>query len=105
VKNEEEVPRGPERKITTPQEAAEMTRQRRMEFGLGERKELAPEELEESIEKLLGDLDQYDPEGCGPERQDEWYWTVQEARVGKDRELARAKLKRLLRALQEEAGK
>jgi hypothetical protein len=97
-----------ERKATTPEEAAEMTRERRNHYGLEEAKELTQEqaeELEGSIEKLLGDLDQYDFEGCSPERQDEWYWIEQEAQVGKDRELARANLERLLKTLREEAEK
>ena len=97
-----------ERKVTTPEEASEMTRQRRKAFGLGEERELTLEEtkeLEGSIEKLLGDLDQYDFKGCSPERQDDWYWTEQEARVGKDRELVRANLERLLKFLKEETEK
>ncbi|MBI2628399.1 MAG: hypothetical protein HYW71_03220 [Candidatus Niyogibacteria bacterium] len=104
VENKEEK----ERKVTTPEEAAEMTRQRRKDFDLEEEKELTQEqaeELEGSIKKLLGDLDQYDFEGCSPKRQKEWYWVEQEVQVGKDRELAKANLERLLKALQEEAGK
>ena len=104
VENKEEK----ERKVTTPEEAKEMTRQRRKDFGLEEERELTHEEtkeLEGSIEKLLGDLDQYDFRGCSPERQDEWYWVEQETRVGKDRELAKSNLVRLLKVLQAEARK
>lgn len=104
MENEE----GKERKVTTPEEAKEMTRQRRKDFGLEEERELMPEEtkeLEGSIEKLLGDLNQYDFESCSPERQDEWYWVEQEAGAGKDRELAKANLERFLKTLQEEVEK
>lgn len=97
-----------ERKVTTPEEAKEMTRQRRKYFGLEEERGLTLEEtkeLEGLIEKLLGDLYQYDFEGCSSERQEEWCWADQEAREGKDRELAKVNLERLLKALQEEAGK
>lgn len=108
MKDKEGTPEESERKITTPEEAAEMTRQRRKDSGLEEAKELTQEqvkELEESIEKLLGDLDQYDFESCSSERQDEWYWVEQEARAGKDRELAEANLTRFLKVLQEESKK
>lgn len=97
-----------ERKVTTPEEAAEMTRQRRKDFGLEEERELTPEEakeLEGSIEKLLEDLNQYDLESCSPERQEDWYWVEQEANIGKDREIAKANLERLLKTLREEAEK
>lgn len=97
-----------ERKITTPEEAAEMMRQRREFFGLGEKKEVTPEkaeEIEESIGKLLKVLDQYDFERLSPEIQEAMYWTEQEAGAGEDRELAEANLKRLIEVLQEEARK
>lgn len=108
VKDKEETPEKPEGKITTPKEAVEMTRQRRKDFGLGEEREVTPEEtkeLEEPIGKLLEDLSQYDFESCSPERQEEWYWVEQEANVGKDRELARVNLERLLKTLHGEAEK
>lgn len=57
--------------------------------------------LEESILKLLDDLDQYDFGKYSAEVQEEWYWVEQEARVGKDREAARAKLEIFLKTLQE----
>lgn len=88
------------------EEIAEMNQQRRKGLGLGEEKELTPKEiekLEESIAKLLGDLNQYDFESCSPEAQEEWYGVEQEAGAGRDRELAEANLKRFLNILQEEA--
>ena len=48
-----------EHKVTTPEEAAEITQQRRKDFGLEEAKELVQEQVEELegfIEKLLGDF-------------------------------------------------
>lgn len=95
-----------ERKITTPEEAAKITQQRRADFDLEDARELTLEEVkknEESIEKLLKDLDQYDLESCSPELQDEWYWVEQEAEAGKDRELAKANLERFLKLLQKES--
>ena len=115
VKDKEGTPEKPEsegmeseRKITTPEEAAEMTRQRRKDFGLEEERELTPEEtqeLEGSTEKLLEDLDQYNLEDYSPEIQDECYWVEQEARMGKDRELAKANLEKLLKVLRGETEK
>ena len=97
-----------EHKVTTPEEAKTMTEQRRKDLGLEESKELTQEqakELEGSIEKLLGDLNQYDFGSYGPEIQNEWYLVEQEALTGKDRELAKANLERFLKVLQEEAEK
>jgi len=91
-----------ERNITTPEEAEEMTKQRRKEHGLSEISELTPAEFKEinaSIEELLGRLDDYDYGSFSPEIQDEWYWVEQEAIVGKDRELAKAVLERFLNTL------
>ena len=98
----------PEREITTPEEAAEMTRQRRKNFGLEEPRKLTPEEaekIERSIEKLLEVLYQYDFDSFSPEIQNEWYFIEQEAMSGKDRELARANLEKFLGVLQEESEK
>ena len=112
VRTERKTPEKPEgeseKKITTPEEATQMTEQRRKDFGLGEARGLTPEatkELEGSIKELLATLDQYDFDSFSPEKQDEWYLVEQEARVGKDRELARANLQRFLKTLEEEAKK
>ena len=89
------------RKDTTHKEAAEMTRQRRKNFGLEEPRKLTPEEaekIERSIEKLLEVLYQYDFDSFSPEIQNEWYFIEQEAMSGKDRELARANLEKFLRS-------
>lgn len=85
----------------TPHE--EITRQRRKDFGLGEIRELTPEEsaeIEKSIKELLERLDKYDYNTLDSETQDKWYWVEQEAMVGKDRELAKAALERFLGVLQ-----
>ena len=98
-------PEQPERKITTPEEWAEINKKRRKDFGLPEAKELTPEqtkELEESIEKLLKKLDKYNYNYFSPEIQEEWYFVEQEAGAGKDRELAKANLEKFLKILQEE---
>lgn len=92
------------KEITTPEEAAEITRQRREWFNLGEARELTPKELEvieKSIAKLLENLDEYNPANYSAEIQDEWYYVEQEAVAGQDRELAEAVLMNLLRVLRE----
>ena len=103
-----------ETKITTSEEAAEMTRQRRKEFGieLEEERDLKPgeKELEDSItEKVIQEsldyLNQYDFESYSPEIQDKWYWVEQEALAGKDRKLIEANLERFLVILQKEDEK
>ncbi len=96
----EELPKF--KKETTPEEAEEMTRQRRKNFGLGEKRELTPEDakgIDASIENLLERLDGYDFDSFNPEIQDEWYWVEQEAVTGKDRELAKAVLEKFLNFL------
>lgn len=93
-----------ERKITTPEEAAEMTRQRRKGYGLGESSDLAPDkvkEIDENIGELLDRLYEHDYDSLSPEAQNEWDWVEQEANVGKDRELARAVLEKFLNTLKE----
>lgn len=98
MENKEKI----ERKLTTPEEAAEMTRQRRKKYGLGESSDLTPEKLQEieaAVGELLERLNEYDFDSFSPEVQDEWYWVEQEATVGKDRELAKAVLERFLSAL------
>jgi len=91
-----------ERKITSPEDAAEMTRQRREYFGLGEAKELTLEqldELEESIKKLLKILDQYRMDDFSQDVQEEWYFVELEAMTGKDREIAKVNLEQFLQIL------
>ena len=91
-----------ERKITTPKEAAEMTRQRRKEYGLGESGNLTPEkfqEIERAIEELLVSLDGYDYDSFDNNTQEEWYWAELEANTGKDRELALVVLRRFIDTL------
>ena len=96
-----------EHKVTTPEEAAEITRQRRREYGLEESSDLTPEKLQEietEVEKLLEQLDEYDFDSFGPEVQEEWYWAELEAGAGKDRELAVVILKRFISTLKEKTG-
>lgn len=91
-----------ERKVTTPEEAELMTRQRRVEYGLEPSRELTHAEIEEieaDISQLLEHLDEYDFESFSPEIQESWYWAAMEAMAGEDRELAREILKRFLDAL------
>jgi len=91
-------------KITTPEKAAEMTRDRRKEFGLGEKKELTPEEKEKTeadIQELLDILYGYDYDSLDEKTQEDWYWAEQEVAAGKDCELAKANLERLVKFLQE----
>jgi len=100
MENREEL----ERKLTSPEEAAKKTRQRRIKYGLKEVSELTVAELEEiniTIENLLKRLDEYDFCSLSPELQDEWYWVEAEAEAGKDRELAKAVLERFLDILKE----
>ena len=111
-KNEEEKPEekalaeeqltSEKRKGMSPLEMELLTRARRKELGLEESREQSPEEVREhdtGIETLLEDLDKYDFDSYSPEIQDEWYWVEQEARVGKDRELAEANLRGFLERL------
>ena len=82
--------------------AEELTRQRRKEHGLGESRGLTlaeAKEIDAAIEELLKRLHEYDYDSLSSEIQEEWYWVEQEANVGKDRELAKAVLKRFLLAL------
>lgn len=91
------------RKITSPEEAAKMTMQRREYFGLGEAKELTPEqlkELEESIKKLLKILDQYNMDDFSQNVQEEWYFVELEAMTGKDREIAKVNLEQFIQSLE-----
>ncbi len=101
-----EQPGGPpeqqERKLSTPEEIAEMTRRRREAFGLGEARELSLWELEEiegRIDDLLEELDEYNFKSCDAKTQEDWYWAEQEASAGKDRELAKAVLERFVEGL------
>ena len=83
--------------------ASEMTRQTRKEYGLSESNELTPAEIKEietDIEKLLERLDEYNYNSFSPKIQDEWYEVEQEATLGKDRELAKAKLERFINTLE-----
>ena len=94
----------PERKITSPEEAAEMTRSRRRQFGLGEAGELSKEETEQietDIQNLLAELYEYDFDSLDPVTQNEWLFVDQEACVGKDRELAKAVLQKFLKVLRQ----
>lgn len=95
---------GLERKITPPEKAAQMTAQRRKDFGLPEAKELTQEqseELEQSIENLLKELDNYDMNNFSQEIQEDWYYVEMEATAGKDREIAKANLEQFLQSLQD----
>lgn len=95
-----------EKKITSPEEAAELTQQRRKEYGLEERDDISSEqaeELEKAIDGQLNRLNEYDYESFNPEIQEEWYWVEQEAVVGQDRELAKAVLERFLKLLEIES--
>lgn len=98
-----EIPEQPEKKITTPEETAEMTRQRRLEFGLeADQKELSPEEkevLEEKIELGLGDLYSYDPEELSPEMHEQFDLVGMEVEAGKDRVLAATQLEAFLETM------
>lgn len=92
-----------ERKLTTPEEAEEITRQRRREYGLEENSDVTPEKIKEidaTIGDLLENLYEHDYDSLSPEIQDEWYWVEEEAKVGKDRELAKAVLEKFLNVLQ-----
>lgn len=105
--SKEEIMEENERKATTPEKAAEMTRQRRKEYGLEESGDITPEKVKEidaDIEKLLESLYEYDYDGLTPELQEECYWVEQEANVGKDRELAKAVLEKFLNVLKEKIG-
>ena len=96
-----------EHKVTTPEEAAEMTQQRRQEYGLGESNDLTPEKLQEietAIGELLKRLDEYDFSSFSDEIQEKWYWAELEANSGKDRELALVVLKRFINTIEEKVG-
>ncbi|MFH1508568.1 MAG: hypothetical protein ABIE68_00110 [bacterium] len=88
-----------ERKITTPEEAREMTRQRRIDYGLSETSNLSPEDIEKidaSIKELLERSGKIDYDSLTPELQDQCYWAEMEASAGKDRELAKTVLEKFL---------
>lgn len=99
MKDEKKTLKKPERGITTSEEAAEITRQRREKYGLGESGNLTPEktkEIKADIKKLKDLLDEYDFSKCRFGIKEEWYLVEQEVNAGKDRELARAVLKEFL---------
>lgn len=109
MENKEKKPENLERKITTPEEAAKMTRQRRKEYGLEENNNLTPEKAEE-IETAIGELidrlnKEYDYNSLDSRTQDDWIEKVQEAKAGKDRELAKIVLEKFINVLATNAPK
>jgi hypothetical protein len=62
-----------------------------------------PENIDSLIEKLLAKLDDYNE--LYDEFEEEWYSAEMEARVGKDREAAKAGLEKLLEILEAEKQK
>lgn len=103
MESREKKPENLERKITTPEEAAKMTRQRRKEYGLKENSDLTPEkikEIEAIIKKLLDHLNKYDYNDFDSETQEQWYRVEQEAKTGKDREIAKVVLEKFINVLE-----
>jgi hypothetical protein len=104
-----ETPEQPEKKITTPEEAAEITRKRRLSFGLeADPKELSPEAteaLKQKINEGIGVLYSYDYESFSPEILEEWISVGQEAEAGADLEMAMKRLEQFLEFLQKESKK
>jgi len=91
-----------ERKLTTPEKAAEMIRKRRLKYGLGEPRDLTPEEaneIQKSIDELLVRLDECNYFSFGEEVSRKGSDVENEASVGGDRELAKAVLKEFVDAL------
>ena len=90
----------PEKEITSPEESVEITRKRRLEFGLeADAKELSPEEikvLRQKIDDNLGILYSYNPESFSSEIQEQIYFVGMEAEAGKDIELAARQLELFL---------
>ena len=95
-----------ERKITTPEEAVEITRQgRSVDSKKAESSHIEEaKEIDMAIKELLERLYGYDYNSLSPEMQEEYYWVDQEANAGKDRELAKAVLERFLNTLKEKVG-
>jgi len=94
-----EPPNSGERRGAAPEDAEEMTRQRRVELGLKEEGELTPDEsqeIESDIEDALGRLYSHNFEELSPELQEEWYCVEMEAKIGRDRESALAVLNKFL---------
>ena len=103
MKSPEQMGKPPEQPEGQKEEFERLRQQRRKDFGLEEGKEPTPEEaekIEKSIDKLVKDLDKFNTKDYDLEIQDEWYWAELEAQVGKDRELAKANLERLLDTLE-----
>ena len=106
MKDKGKAPEKSEGKITTPEEAAEITRQRRKKYGLGEKRTNIPEKINEinmTIKELLRRLYEYGYKSLSSEMQEEYYWVDQEANTGKDRELAKAVLEQFLNILKGES--
>jgi len=103
------TPEEPEKKITSPEEAAEMTRKRRLSFGLeADPKELPPEAIEALMQKIdegIGVLYSYDYESFNPEMLEEWISVGQEAEAGNDLEVALKRLELFLETLRKESEK
>ncbi|TSA44513.1 hypothetical protein D4R51_03725 [bacterium] len=94
------TPEQPEKKIMSPEEAMEITRQRRLNLGLeADPKELSPETreaLRQKIDENIGILYSYDYESFSPEVLEEWIEVGQEAEAGDDLELVAKRLESFL---------
>ncbi|OGH76876.1 MAG: hypothetical protein A2469_03845 [Candidatus Magasanikbacteria bacterium RIFOXYC2_FULL_40_16] len=102
----EEAVKTEERKITTPEQWAEITQQQRMALGLKEVYNLSPEQIEEiekSIDKLLIKLYEYNFNNY-PEVEEESIWIESEALSGNDRVVALRKLMEFLQYMEDEYG-
>lgn len=104
--NPEQPPNGGAEKpeITSSEKAAEMTKQRRKDFGLQDENEMSEEEkekIEQEISELKKKLDDYDYNSVSPEIKDNWYYVELEVDAGKDRELALTNLQEFLKILEE----
>ena len=64
--------------------------------------EPSPENIDAEIEKLLDVLNGYGElfDKLSKEKQEEWYWTEMEGKVGKDRKVAKEQLKEFISFLE-----
>ncbi|MDD4995401.1 MAG: hypothetical protein PHW53_03000 [Patescibacteria group bacterium] len=63
------------------------------------------EAIESEIERLIGELDNFDFDDYSAVVQDEWYAVEEEAQVGKDRSGAKARLEEFIKYLKEHSKK